>query len=258
MTQQVEIHLTGFGSFSGVSDNPSQMLVEYYKEHLNEHGLASATVLEVSTHAANEYLDSIKQKIVQSYDKEARKKIVLLHLGVSAASKRYEIECRGKNEATFRAADERQFRPFKELIDINNSLDSWRYTSLPVDILTTHVNQTLSTTGLHKPLSTFAPVRYIEATKNPLPLDSNGTETVETVAEDTSNVQEYGYLSKDAGLFLCNYIYYRSLQVSQELQDSGISIDSLFVHIPSHKTIPIEQQRLFVDALLETIQNKLT
>lgn len=255
----VEVHLTGFGSFHGVSDNPSQILAEYYKQHLDEHGLTSSTVLQVSTEEAKRYLEQMKQYILNKYNapRQTPKKIIFLHLGVSASSKRYEIETRAKNEASFRAPDERKYQPMNETIDGQEPLQSWRYTLLPIELITERVNQTLSTQELHFPLQRFSSLSVIEATKNPLPF-GNGEQQEEVFEEESLSDGLFLYQSQDAGLFLCNYLYYASLKVVEELnRDSGgnFTINSIFVHIPSHKTIPINQQRVFMDTLLKTILN---
>jgi len=52
-------------------------------------------------------------------------------------------------------------------------------------------------------------------------------------------------LSMDPGRFLCNYIYYHSLKRSYEN-----NIPCLFVHIPHHTTIPLEDQLKFIDTFL--------
>jgi pyroglutamyl-peptidase len=249
----MEIHVTGFGSFHGVKENPSQMLAEYYQNHLQDHGLASSTLLEVSTEAVEHYLNDIRKKFSNGTDVES-KKVVLLHLGVSASSKQYEIETRGKNEATFRAPDEKQYQPFRQAIDPDHPLNSWRYTSLPIESITQHVNQTL--VGLHLPLGTFAPVTRIEATKNPLPFGMNdNNQDLDNLEDENTQDGQFLFPSRDAGLFLCNYLYYSSLKTIQDLNElnTGACFDSVFVHIPSHKTIPMDQQRTFVDNLIKSI-----
>jgi pyroglutamyl-peptidase len=254
--QNKEIHLTGFGTFHGVSDNPSQILVEQYAQCSKEYGLSSTTVLEVSTEAVDKFLREMKQRILENISETQKRKIILLHLGVSASSKRYEIEKRGKNEASFRAPDQKNYQPMKQVINSNYPLDSWRYSSLPIEMITKRVNETLCNDGLHLPLSKFAPVSIIEATKNPLPFNMGEQELLQEEQQETVNDGLYLYESEDAGLFLCNYLYYTSLQTAEEInKEAGgkILVDSVFVHIPSHKTIPIEQQRTFVDAVLKNL-----
>jgi pyroglutamyl-peptidase len=59
-------------------------------------------------------------------------------------------------------------------------------------------------------------------------------------------------ISNDAGLFICNYIYYKSLEFTKK--NGGYSI---FIHIPSDETISIDTQYLFLNFLINEIINTL-
>lgn len=56
-------------------------------------------------------------------------------------------------------------------------------------------------------------------------------------------------LSTDPGRFICNYIYYQSLNMCNSCR----GIQSLFVHIPPFTAVPCEQQFTFIRALLEVL-----
>ncbi|KAL0479225.1 hypothetical protein AKO1_008056 [Acrasis kona] len=253
-----EVHLTGFGPFHNVPENPSKLLAEYYADHLKEHGLTSSTVIEVSTEGVEVYLKNMKEQLLTRINSESfkDKKIILLHYGVSASSKRYEIETRGKNEASFRAPDQRGHQPTLLPIDSLHPIEHWRSTTIPVNLITQNVNQTLSQESSgHKPLSTFSPVKVIQATKDPLPFG----QVVENVEEEKESENLFLFESNNAGLFLCNYLYYASLKMCEELNsipNSNFNLKSVFVHIPSHNTISFDQQRIFSDTLLrELVKN---
>ena len=63
-------------------------------------------------------------------------------------------------------------------------------------------------------------------------------------------------ISHDAGLFICNYIFYQSLRhcalaVSETLH-------SLFVHVPQFEKIAIDDQMRFMLATINSITKLLT
>jgi len=56
-------------------------------------------------------------------------------------------------------------------------------------------------------------------------------------------------LSTDPGRFVCNYIYYQSLNLCKSIR----GIQSLFVHVPPFTAVPCEQQLSFIHALLDVL-----
>jgi pyroglutamyl-peptidase len=68
-------------------------------------------------------------------------------------------------------------------------------------------------------------------------------------------LQAKGYVanvSQSAGRFVCNYIMYRSLQMVASLPCSQ-RCGSMFLHVPSFKVFPEEQQRCFLVDFLKAI-----
>ena len=61
-------------------------------------------------------------------------------------------------------------------------------------------------------------------------------------------------VSSDAGRFICNYIYYQSLSMCQNM-DAPAPVYSLFVHVPAEATVPLESQERFVLALLHHLHS---
>ena len=67
-------------------------------------------------------------------------------------------------------------------------------------------------------------------------------------------------VSQSAGRFICNFVYYHSLQKCMQLQATNISIDAascpaaLFVHVPSFETVPQDAQMRFVCDLLRALK----
>jgi len=176
MSKKIIFHVTGFGPFHGVDNNPTTQLVNdlpsyVQKFPLNSQGsaieLASCNVFETSAVGALTQLTDILQK--HQIAKERNEVIVFLHLGVNDRAEGFSLEKRGVNEATFRVPDEQGWNPLKQPIhpsrrDITHEL----VTTLPIEEL-----------------------------KNVLHKDNTPTE-----------------VSTDAGRFLCNYIYYQSLHFS--------------------------------------------
>ena len=71
-------------------------------------------------------------------------------------------------------------------------------------------------------------------------------------------------ISKDAGRYVCNWTFYRSLQASRKVvgevggSGGGVRCYSLFVHMPREEVVGIEEQRRFAWLLLEVIDQLLT
>ena len=55
--------------------------------------------------------------------------------------------------------------------------------------------------------------------------------------------------SDDPGRYLCNYIFYRSLQHAQPSDN----VDVLFVHVPPHDQVPIDEHKRFLCALFAVL-----
>jgi len=56
--------------------------------------------------------------------------------------------------------------------------------------------------------------------------------------------------SEDAGDYICNYIYYQSLEKCQGCDD----ISTLFVHVPTFATLSEEKQQQCLYKLLEGLR----
>ena len=112
---KILLHLTGFGVFCGVSDNPSSRLV---REHLPPLlaascpalALGTAEVLEVSAAAVGAYCST------QPPCPPGIEHIVYLHCGVAAGAHGFSLEAAAYNEASFRVPDERGAQPMQERI----------------------------------------------------------------------------------------------------------------------------------------------
>eukprot|EP01080_Neovahlkampfia_damariscottae_P005908 gene5908-9738_t len=123
------VYITGFGSFHGVTENPTQIFVETIQKDVNfldqkNYKLVSTEVLEVSMNAVDDYFQKISQQDVQ------KKKVFFLHFGVHGRTKEFILESKAKNEANFGVPDEKLNFPKNEKIERNFELDHWNSTSI--------------------------------------------------------------------------------------------------------------------------------
>ena len=194
----VAIHLTGFGRFQGVEDNPSCHLARglaaaaiYAAKDPRIH-VASSRVVEVSMSAAETALNQIFQDVP---DDDSH--VLIVHLGVAASASCFHLEQQAINDCTFRCPDESGLQPQGQSICEALELGS----------------------SLATPLS----LPEIAAR-----LDEKWHSRLE--------------LSRDAGRFLCNYIYYRSLQHAA----SRKRCHSVFIHVPLQTVADLQQQANFI------------
>jgi pyroglutamyl-peptidase len=194
----VSVHITGFGRFKGVDDNPSCHLARglvtaaIEAAHDPRIHVASSRVVEVSIDAANAALTEIFECV---HDEGTR--TIIVHLGVAASAKRFHLEEQAANECTFRCPDESGAQPQGQCICHAFALDFFLRTPLPIRDIAAR---------LHKK---WHP--HVE-------------------------------ISGDAGRFLCNYIYYCSLQRAKPLRQCY----SAFIHVPPHTVIDLKLQAEFV------------
>ncbi|KAK8605573.1 hypothetical protein V6N13_102351 [Hibiscus sabdariffa] len=91
--------------------------------------------------------------------------------------------------------------------------------------------------------------------RQPIVAEDGGTsrkrETTCSIEAVLKLLKNKGYdaaISEDAGLFVCNYVYYHSLRFAEQKGHK-----SLFVHVPRFSRINEETQMQFVATLLEAI-----
>ncbi|KAM0951225.1 putative pyroglutamyl-peptidase I [Dioscorea sansibarensis] len=177
--QVVTVHVTGFKKFHGVSENPTEIIVQNLKEYMEKKGLpkglvlGSCNVLETAGEGALTTLYEILESAITSQDNEpsGSRQVILLHFGVNSGSKRFAIENQAVNEATFRCPDELGWKPQKiPIIPSDGGISQTRKTVLPVN------------------------------------------EIVKDLAAMGYDVAH----SDDAGRFVCNYVYYHSLRFADQ------------------------------------------
>ena len=85
------------------------------------------------------------------------------------------------------------------------------------------------------------------------PINSGSEQVVLPVCAVAASHQagEQVAISEDAGLFVCNYTLYRSIQQSQ--RNSKQKWHSLFIHVPPFEVMGPEQQLSMAAAMLDSI-----
>jgi pyroglutamyl-peptidase len=194
----ITVHITGFGRFQGVEDNPScrlaNGLVSTAIESMRDPRihLASSRVVEVSMSAA----DAALTQIFQSFPDNGSH-IIIVHIGVAAGSTCFHLEEQAANDCSFRCPDETGAQPQGQCICDSFPLGSMSRTLLPLRKIAARMHEK------------WHP--HVE-------------------------------VSCDAGRFLCNYIYYRSLQLAASRQNCY----SVFIHVPLHTIADLRQQTDFI------------
>ncbi|KAE9589544.1 hypothetical protein Lal_00000589 [Lupinus albus] len=173
------VHVTGFKKFHGVSENPTEMIVDNLMEYMNKKGLpkgiviGSCQILETAGQGALVPLYQTLQSSISTKESESSSsnKIIWLHFGVNSGTTRFAIENQAFNEATFRCPDEMGWKPQKvPIVPSDGAISRVPKTTLPVE-------------------------------------------------EITKALAKKGYdvmTSDDAGRFVCNYVYYHSLRFSEQ------------------------------------------
>lgn len=219
----VLLHLTGFGPFGGVNENPTSIVCKILRDYI-EHGnipdgvdrsvleeLSAANIclegldaLEVSAEACRENVPAIVDGLLNKVRSGKSDAVALVHLGVSPGSRTIQLECRGVNVADFRIPDVRGWQADGE--SVVACADSVLYTTL----------------RLHEILGE---------------LHDRGVSCE---------------ISTDAGRYICNYIFFTSLHATKPT-----TIPVLFVHVPSFETMAAPTQVAAVVWLLLAIARQL-
>ncbi|KAJ8451628.1 hypothetical protein Cgig2_018262 [Carnegiea gigantea] len=269
----VTIHVTGFKKFQGVSENPTETIVNNLSDYIIKKGLpagvtlGSCTVLETAGEGARPALyktfeaaatnensgsvvwlyhntfrlfDSLESSLLNLEvpgNQPSGVNGAMLHLGVNGGAKKFAIERQAFNEATFCCPDELGWQPL---------VDSLLFVCLSLLLLIPFSSVLILIYSL---------LAFSSFQKQPIVLDdgeTTKTRQTQCSAESICDLlKKKGFdvtLSDNAGRFVCNYVYYHSLRFAEERGHK-----SLFVHVPLFSKIDEETQMQFVVALLEAI-----
>ena len=265
----------------------------------------TTTVLEVSTVAVRKYLDDLQEQLQLERNSGL---VVLLHLGVHYKGKGFQLEQCAYNNATFRIPDEQGFQPDKQPICESIALEQALYTPLDVNALckalhSLYPGSNTSMRGDEKQNATCEKDTSgnqdhrdkIQRRENPV--DEKKEQELGNQMEPSGPLNGFFYQlsrvgnlgwckvtsattsttpdirifhSTNPGRFVCNYIYYYSLNKFCQTQasvkrDDGSSptarsrprFASLFLHVPPFKVIPKDEQVKFVVDLMKVIRSQV-
>lgn len=214
-TKVTEFHLTGFSRFHNVPINPTQLIVEAIPGFLSKRPLKPGAVL-ASTNVMKVAAETTRTDVEQMYKQLDKPTHPLLRARVRS-DRRIVFIHMGVNmrvshfQLELQGRNEATFSCPDEL--------GWTPIKRPIDKNNFDISTVCRTT---------------------LPLER----LVEDLKQKGFGVE----MSTDAGRFVCNWVYYNSLQLAKKNDTS-----SLFVHVPPATVYPIEKQVEFMAALLDSI-----
>eukprot|EP01083_Nonionella_stella_P072408 195274_1 len=214
------VNITGFGPFDGVKKNPTEALIEDLPAYLREHsGLLSPSIDVRSFKSFDVTRDSTERGMARLFEEmkaqisedsdEHRTHIVNIHFGVSADAKEFQIARSAGNQFTSNKSPS-----LEEKIYPNEQAKPTLQTGIVVD----KVVEDLQTKNL--------------AGDDDHPLGGRPIYGWNVVPQE------------GAGMYMCNYAYYLSLQKSSQQK----KCDSLFIHVPL-KNDPGKLLTFAVDAI---------
>ena len=204
--KRTRLHLTAFGPFLDVVDNPSSRIAKELIPTLPPCvELVSFHELEVSIRGVDSYFGSEVSELVHQRNESGEERDgsidVFLHLGVHRGARgEMRLEVRGRNEAHFPDGD--MVGQVKDHAPIDESLPVGSFLESQLD------QQFLSEVA--------------------------GAVTAATTAEE-SRLKPNVSVTFDAGAYLCNYCLYRSVQNTTIVNSTSDSASrkciSLFIHV---------------------------
>ena len=180
----VEIHVTGFGKFGTVENNPTSVIVASLEKVLADHPiskfkLGSAKILKVSAKECIKAVNELVATVSAKQKANPKTKHIIVHLGVSTANKIFYVETKGFNGANFaHYPDADGYKPDTEVI--------------------------LKGVAYNHPLESIMPCSDIVFN-----MQGNGT------LVDVSD---------NPGSYVCNYIYYVSLYKTLPLRIPSVFV----------------------------------
>ncbi|OVA20737.1 Peptidase C15 [Macleaya cordata] len=206
----VKIHVTGFKKFQGVPENPTETIVSNLKDFVDRRGLPPGITLGSCT--------------------------VLETAGEGALPMLYKVMESGISKPFMDSSINEQ------VIWVHFGVDSGLQ---KFDIEQQAVNE-----------ATFCCPDELDWQPQQFPIipEDGGISRTRQTSCSVDAIVKYlkkkGYdvgISNDAGLFVCNYVYYHSLQFAEQKGHK-----CLFVHVPLFSTIDEDTQMQFAVSLLES------
>ncbi|KAJ4960735.1 hypothetical protein NE237_020645 [Protea cynaroides] len=207
----ITVHVTGFKKFQGVAENPTETIVSNLEEFVKKKGLPAGITLGSCTVLETAGVGALPM-LYQTLESVISKPFT-----DSSRNEQVIWIHFGVNSGASRFAIERQavneatFRCPDEL--------GWQPQQLPIIPEDGGISRTRETS-----CSIDAIVKFLK---------KNGYDVA---------------MSDDAGRFVCNYVYYRSLRYAEQKGHK-----SLFVHVPLFSRIDEDTQMKFAASILEAI-----
>lgn len=254
--------VTGFGPFHGVPSNPTTVLVQGLVEYLQgQHddptllALASLTetvVLETSAEGARQEIDRLYDEQSKTRDtgdddrgdNDENDEIItiLLHLGVNYQGTNFQLEACAHNDASFRVADEKGYKPSGvSILGSECKVGKTLWTVLNVTSLVDDMNRLASSQGK-------------------VMISCNDDDGEEARSSSLLPATTPAVVSNDPGRFVCNYTYCYSLnkfQCYKQVGNSNNAARCLFVHVPPFDKVSEEEQFWFVAQLMKCLYDQI-
>lgn len=211
-----QIIVTGFGTFSGVDDNPTAAMVKHLSG-LPECADLEFHILQVSV----DYCDQYLLQLLSKWQSNAPSVVYFIHMGVDSNATSIKLEQCAYNNMNFRVPDVADFQPAMQ------------------PILSKPLDEPCRTYPLHGVLSAMAE-------HNPL------VPAHVTLSEDPGRyLCNYIFYRT---LTLCEQPYESLFHGRQEAAGAGTAVRSLFVHVPPFTVLAMEHQLSIIMSLLQVIR----
>jgi len=237
----IKIVLTGFGCFSNVTLNPTQQIIEILQK---ENWRPTTTI------TADKSIVELTTEIIE--------------VSTTAASEFLDkIAINFTNQINRNSTTDDDILIYMIHLGVDSNATSFKLENMCYNNMTFRVPDQRGFQPSGIPIDTTEAFDGACATALPL-MEVNAT------------LIDEGYpvvVSSDPGRYLCNYIYFKSLQYTsglnhtqQQQQQQGRSLDlletprrrqhhSLFIHVPPLTVVPLEQQCSFIKNAVERIVN---
>lgn len=211
-----DFHITGFHRFFNVPVNPTELIVRALPDYILENSLVSnasvvsTTVLKVSAQTTRQKLNDMYARHIKAAD--------------------IRLQSRRRSPAP---------RTIFIHMGVNMSADKF-YLELQA-----RNEATFSCPDE----SGWTPIRQaIDSNDSDITATRRTTIDVHSLCKRLSSLGHPVGISRDAGRFVCNWVYFNSLKHSQRA-----NTHALFVHVPPTFIVPIDRQVQFIAAVLDCI-----
>jgi pyroglutamyl-peptidase len=211
-------------------------------ETCGKHDLAARVsqtkVMETSVQDVRATLDGFEESFSNNNNESKSSRIIIyLHIGVNYKGTGMQLEQCAYNDASFRIPDQQGFQPQSGLIVPNAKLGTTYKTTLDLESICQAQQQQTTTTSVP-------------------------TTTTTTPSSSSYAIPLEIKLSTDPGRFVCNYTYCYSLYKFQNKKEypkhhQHVLLHSLFLHVPTFKVVPREQQFAYVADLLQRLADQV-